>query len=118
MCIGKASACKARRAEGLGLAAGLLLATAPIWAATVRYRCEAIYLPMRSAWVRSVEITHDERRVRAVRIDGVEVYSFAVDGTVIRTAVDNERIVLDTASGQWQSDFRGVAEAQGRCERE
>jgi hypothetical protein len=90
----------------------------PVLAATVRYRCEAVYLPARSTWVRSVEIEHDARRIRALRVDGVPVYSFAVDGTTIRTALDNERIVLDTARGQWQSDFRNLAQAQGRCERE
>ncbi len=86
-------------------------------AATARYRCEAVYLPARSTWVRSVEIDHDERRIRALRIDGVAVHSYAVYGTVIRTALDNERIVLDTASLSWQSDFRGLAQGQGRCER-
>jgi hypothetical protein len=116
MCTGKASACS--RAEHLGLAFGLLLLAAPALAATARYRCEAVYLPARSTWVRSVEIDHDERRIRTLRIDGVAVYSFAVDGTVIRTALDNKRIVFDTASGQWQSDLRGLAQARGRCERE
>jgi hypothetical protein len=68
--------------------------------------------------VRTVEIDHDARRLRALRIDGVPVHSYAIDGTTIRTALDNERIVLDTAAGQWQSDFRGLAQGQGRCERE
>jgi hypothetical protein len=97
---------------------GLLLTAPPLLAATARYRCEAVYLPARSTWVRNVEIEHDERRVRVLHIDGVAVYSFTVEGTVIRTALDNERIVLDAASGQWQSDFRGLAQGQGRCERE
>lgn len=116
MCTGRASACS--RAERLGLAFGLLLLAVPALATTARYRCEVVYLPARSTWVRSVEIDHDERRIRTLRIDGVAVHSFAVDGTMIRTALDNERIVLDTASGQWQSDFRGQAQARGRCERE
>jgi len=116
MSTGRASACS--RAERLGLVLGLLLTAPPLLAATARYRCEAVYLPARSTWVRSVEIEHDERRVRVLRIDGVAVYSFTVEGTVIRTALDNERIVLDAASGQWQSDFRGLAQGQGRCERE
>lgn len=117
MSTGKASACS--RADRPGLVAlGLLLLAAPALAATVRYRCEAVYLPARSLWMRSVEIEHDAHRVLALRIDGVPVYSFAVDGTTIRTALDNERIVFDTARRQWQSDFRGQAQAQGRCERE
>lgn len=115
MSTGRASACS--RAERLGLALGLLLTALPVLAATARYRCEAVYLPARSAWVRSVEIDHDARRVLALRIDGVPVHSFAVEGTVLRTALDNERITLDTGSGQWQSDFRGLAQGQGLCER-
>ena len=74
-------------------------------------------MPTRSTWVRSLEIDHDERRVRALRIDGVAVYTFAVEGTVIRTALDNERITLDTDRLEWQSDFRGQAQGRGRCER-
>jgi len=116
MSTGRASACS--RAERLGLAACLLLGSAPALAASARYRCEVFYLPARSTWVRSVEIEHDDRRVRALHIDGVAVYGFAVDGAVIRTALDNERIALDTESLSWQSDFRGLARAQGRCERE
>lgn len=116
MSTGRASACS--RAERPGLVLALLLASAPALAATARYRCEAVYLPARSTWVRSVEIEHDARRVLAVRIDGVPVHSFAVDGTVIRTALDNERITFDTAALGWQSDFRNLAQGQGRCERE
>jgi hypothetical protein len=32
------------------------------------------------------------------------------------TAVDNERIQIDLVVRQWQSDFRGQATGQGRCE--
>ena len=41
----------------------------------------------------------------------------AVYETVLLTALDNERIQLDTASLTWRSDFRGQATSQGRCER-
>jgi hypothetical protein len=34
----------------------------------------------------------------------------------VMTAVDNERIQIDLATRQWQSDFRGHASGQGRCE--
>ncbi len=103
----------------LALLAGLQTAMAQATEGQqVRYRCEAIYLPARSTWVRSVEIEHDDRRVRVLRIDGVAVYSFAVDGAVLRTALDNERITFDTARLSWQSDLRGLASSQGRCERE
>jgi hypothetical protein len=119
MSTGKASACKASPGtERWVLLACLLWAAGPALAAHAHFRCEAFYLPARSTWVRSVEIEHDERRVRALRIDGVVVHSFAVDGTVIRTSLDNERIVLDTASLYWQSDFRGLAQGEGRCARD
>ena len=62
-------------------------------------------------------VGYDQRRVRSVHIDGVPVYTFAVRETVILTALDNERIQIDTASQTWTSDFRGLATAQGRCER-
>ena len=79
--------------------------------------CEAVYLPARSTWTRLVDIDYDQRKVTAVRIDGVTVYSFSVTGTVILTAVDNERIQIDAAAQSWHSDFRGLAQSQGHCER-
>jgi hypothetical protein len=103
-----------------------LLAT-PLWAAgpaaqapapaSTTLLCEAVYLPARSVWSRRVEIGHDQRRVRSVQIDGVPVHTFTIAGTVILTALDNERIQIDTAGLTWSSDFRGLATAQGRCER-
>lgn len=83
----------------------------------VRLVCEAAYLPARATWTRTVDIAYDEQRVRSVRIDNVPVYTFAIRETVIFTALDNERIQIDTAAQTWASDFRGQASAQGRCER-
>ncbi|MDZ4396850.1 hypothetical protein [Hydrogenophaga sp.] len=80
--------------------------------------CEAVYLPARTTWTRTVGIAYDKKRVRAVQIDGVPVYTFAIQEAVILTAVDNERIQIDTAAQIWSSDFRGQATAQGRCERQ
>ncbi|WP_070399568.1 hypothetical protein [Hydrogenophaga sp. PML113] len=77
--------------------------------------CDAVYLPARSAWVREVRFTLDERRIRGVAIDGVPVYSFSVFDTVLLTALDNERIQIDTATLTWRSDFRGQATSEGRC---
>lgn len=79
--------------------------------------CEAVYLPARTTWTRTVNIVYDQKRVRAVQIDGVPVYTFAIQEAVILTAVDNERIQIDTAAQTWTSDFRGQATAMGRCER-
>ncbi len=86
-------------------------------AAEVTLVCEAVYLPARTTWTRTVSIGYDRKRVNAVKIDGVPVYTFAVQETVILTAIDNERIQIDTAAQTWTSDFRGQATSQGRCER-
>ncbi|MDP2015366.1 hypothetical protein [Hydrogenophaga sp.] len=79
--------------------------------------CEAVYMPARTTWTRTVNITYDKKRVRSVQIDGVPVYTFAIQEAVILTAIDNERIQIDTAAQTWSSDFRGQATAMGRCER-
>ena len=99
------------------LAGFMVLAGAQPMPATTTLVCEAVYLPARTSWARTVVIGYDEQRVRSVQIDGVPVYTFAVRETVILTALDNERIQIDTASQTWTSDFRGLATAQGRCER-
>lgn len=83
----------------------------------VALRCEAVYLPARQTWVRQVRIAFDRTRVTGVEIDGQRVFSFQVEGTVLFTALDNERIRIDTAVQTWESDFRGQAQSQGRCER-
>jgi hypothetical protein len=79
--------------------------------------CEAAYMPTRSVWRRSVVIEYNDQRVLNVRIDGLKVFSFAVEGTLIMTGLDNERIQIDTATQIWTSDFRGLANARGHCER-
>ena len=84
---------------------------------TVTLVCEAVYMPARATWARTVTVGYDQRRIREVAIDGQTVYNFAIQATVILTALDNERIQIDVASQTWSSDFRGLATAQGRCER-
>ena len=86
-------------------------------AAEVTLVCEAVYLPARTTWTRTVAIGYDRKRVNTVLIDGVPVYTFAISGTTILTAIDNERIQIDTAAQTWTSDFRGQATGAGRCER-
>lgn len=112
---------KTARAWAWAWTAALALLAAEVAAAApgrdVRWSCAVAYLPARSTWVREVVIEHDARRVRAVRIDGVAVHAFQVHEALILTALDNERIVLDTATLSWQSDFRGQASGAGRCER-
>jgi hypothetical protein len=90
---------------------------APEAAGDVTLVCEAVYLPARTTWTRTVRIGYDQQRVRSVRIDDVPVYTFSIRETVILTAIDNERIQIDTAAQTWTSDFRGQATAMGRCER-
>lgn len=79
--------------------------------------CEAVYLPARSTWTREVSFAVDNQRIRSLLIDGVPVYTFTVYETVVMTALDNERIQLDTATLTWRSDFRGQATSEGRCEK-
>ena len=104
----------------LGLAAGAALAqTAAPAPGTeqVTLLCDATYMPARTNWLRTVVIGIDGARVRRISIDGVPVYTFAIADTVILTAIDNERIQIDTATLSWTSDFRGMASGQGRCTR-
>lgn len=89
----------------------------PAQAERVLLVCEAVYLPTRAVWKRTVTIDYDQKAVKAVTIDGVPVYTFSVTGTVIRTSQDNERIQIDLATQTWVSDFRGAASSQGHCER-
>ena len=93
------------------------VATAPAAVTHVDLLCDAVYLPARSSWVRTVRISHDDRRVQSVAIDGLPVYTFNVQGTTVLTALDNERIQIDLAQQSWRSDFRGLATSEGRCER-
>lgn len=102
----------------LGLSVCGAAVAAPPKPAHVDLLCDAVYLPARSSWARTVRITFDDRRVQAVAIDGLPVYSFNVQGTTVLTALDNERIQLDLDQQTWSSDFRGLATAQGRCERQ
>jgi hypothetical protein len=79
-------------------------------------RCEPVYMPARSTWVREVELVGQEGRLSEVRIDGQKVYAFSVRDTTVLTAMDNERIEIDFGARTWRSDFRGLSSAQGRCE--
>lgn len=78
--------------------------------------CDVAYTPTRSNWRRTVHLSHDSQRLRSVEIDGVPVYTFSVADTLILTSLDNERIRIDVGTRTWSSDFRGLAEGQGRCE--
>jgi len=91
--------------------------TAPPATGTVTLVCEPVYMPSRATWARTVTVAYDQRRIREVAIDGQPVYSFAIQDTLILTSLDNERIQVDVAAQRWSSDFRGLATAQGRCER-
>jgi hypothetical protein len=84
---------------------------------TVTLVCEAVYMPSRATWARTVNVVYDQRRIREVTIDGQVVYSFAIQETLILTSQDNERIEVDVAAQTWRSDFRGLSTAKGRCER-
>lgn len=79
-------------------------------------RCEAVYMPARSSWVREVELLGEGGRLSEVRIDGLRVHAFSVSDTTVLTSLDNERIQIDIAQRSWRSDFRGLASGQGRCD--
>lgn len=79
-------------------------------------RCEVAYLPARSTWVREVRLDWQGKALHQVVIDGVVAHSFSLHPGGLHTAIDNERIGLDWQQAQWQSDFRGLATGQGRCE--
>jgi hypothetical protein len=79
-------------------------------------RCEPVYMPARSTWVREVELVGKGGRLSEVRIDGLAVNSFAVRDTTVLTSQDNERIQIDFSERTWSSDFRGLASGQGRCD--
>ena len=83
----------------------------------VLFTCNAFYLPARSIWQRKVAVELDADGVRSVEIDGVAVYTFNINGTVIMTAVDGERIQIDTEALTWSSDLRGLASGRGVCTR-
>jgi hypothetical protein len=85
---------------------------------TLSWRCQVVYMPARSTWVRGLALRLEGRRIAEMRIDAQPVHTFAVEGTLLLTSMDNERIAIDVAGGQWTSDFRGAATGRGRCERE
>ena len=97
---------------------GLLLASSFALASAVKskqFTCAAFYLPARSIWNRQVDIRFQNKQPVSVHIDGLPVFAFASDGPVILTAIDNERIQIDTQALLWTSDFRGMASSQGAC---
>ncbi|MEY4757256.1 MAG: hypothetical protein RJA34_2154 [Pseudomonadota bacterium] len=86
------------------------------WATnTAHWRCEVAYLPQRSTWMREVAVDYNRKAVTAVRIDGLAPYAYSVQGTVLLTAIDNERIQLDLGQRVWRSNFRESATGEGRC---
>ena len=126
MCTGKASAWpKIRRPEvvcwpilawkwvALSLA---VLGSAVAAPASVVLSCAVTYLPQRSTWVREVRIDWDPKAIRSLYIDGVQPHGFSLIPQGVMTALDNERIQIDLVTRQWQSNFRGHATGQGRCE--
>ncbi|ALK90182.1 hypothetical protein [Limnohabitans sp. 63ED37-2] len=102
----------------VGFAALSLAAIGPAAAAPsqVVLSCAVAYLPQRSTWVREVRIDWDKKAIRSLHIDGLQPHGFSLIPQGVMTAVDNERIQIDLVTRQWQSDFRGHATGQGRCE--
>lgn len=82
---------------------------------TLSFSCRVLYEPARTLWVRELEIDYDRKAFQVLRIDGVRVYGFAVEGARIITHLDNERIYLDLSIPSWKSEFREAAQGQGVC---
>ena len=101
----------------LGLLSWAALSSALAAPSSVVLTCAVAYMPQRSTWVREVRIDWDKKAIRRLRIDGVEPHGFSLIPQGVMTAVDNERIQIDLVVRQWQSDFRGQATGQGRCEK-
>lgn len=97
----------------------LLAATATATASKpvreTRLLCRVLYQPGDNLWVREVVLADRRKTLQAVRVDGVPVYSFTRQGSLIRTALDNERIEIDLGRPGWASDFRGLATGLGTC---
>jgi hypothetical protein len=115
--------CKKHKIPGLLLQMACLVFLSPVAISAAQpstgqaaLLCEAVYMPAQTVWPRTVTIEYDQRRIKAVSIDGVKVYTFNVRDTWILTSMDNERIQINTATLAWTSDFRGLASAQGRCD--
>ena len=107
------------RFAGVGFAAavlGISTSQAQTGANQAVLQCEPVYMPAQTVWPRTVAITYDQRKVKAVSIDGQKVYTFQVRDTWILTSMDNERIQINTATLTWTSDFRGLATSEGRCD--
>lgn len=77
--------------------------------------CDVAYLPQRSSWGRLVAVFWEGEVFKGLRIDGLLPHAVSVRGSALATAIDNERILLDLATMEWTSDFRGQAEGRGRC---
>ena len=82
---------------------------------TLSVTCRVLYEPARTLWVRELEIDYDSKAFQVLRIDGVRVYGFAVDGAAVITHLDNERIYLDLSIPSWKSQFREAAQGEGVC---
>lgn len=78
--------------------------------------CAVAYLPQRSTWTRQVVLRWIGDEFQEMEIDGIRPHAVQPQGTVLATALDNERIQLDLATMEWASDYRGLATGRGRCD--
>jgi hypothetical protein len=99
----------------LGLT-GVATSAEPVSGDRLSLDCAVVYVPERRTWHRQVDLAFEGGQVQDVQIDQQAPYAFQVLDSVILTAIDNERIQIDIQSLTWSSDFRGLAQGQGRCE--
>jgi hypothetical protein len=81
------------------------------------FSCRVVYEPAGSVWIRDLSVNYDNKSFTSLRIDGVAVYGFAVEGTRLITHLDNERIFIDLSVPNWKSKFRDQAVGEGICVR-
>jgi hypothetical protein len=82
---------------------------------TLVFSCRVLYSPVRSIWVRELEVDYNKKAFTALRIDGIPVHGFSFEGAQISTHLDNERIYLDLNAPSWRSEFREAAQGEGSC---
>ncbi len=82
---------------------------------TLAFNCRVLYEPARTVWVRELALDYSKKTFTALRIDGIAVHGFSVDGAQLVTHLDNERIFIDLSAPSWRSQFRDQAQGEGAC---
>jgi hypothetical protein len=99
----------------------LLLAARPVSAQqqAIQLDCRVQYKQDGEVGLRPVTLTYaaQGKKLKAISIDGQDVHSFTVNGLVILTSVDSERIQIEFSGNRtlWRSNFRDRDFGTGEC---